>query len=256
MLKIGLVQFRLVPGDRAENKRRIQELVRAFSDRPDWLIFPEMTLTGFFLRQDQPEPAAEDEAFFGRLARERNCWVTFGTTEERQNVAITLDRQATRVATYRKIHLFSLSGEERHHLPGKQPVSFSLRGMKVTPAICYDLRFPLLFYQQARTTDLFVILAHWPLSRIDHWEILLKARAVENLSYVIGVNHTGDSPDGKGGGHSLVVTPEGQVLLDAGQAEGIFTAVVAKEVVAQTRKRWPFLKDRKPLEGENDSTQN
>ncbi|MCM8768288.1 MAG: carbon-nitrogen family hydrolase [Candidatus Omnitrophica bacterium] len=241
-MKIGLVQWHIVWENPRENQEKIRALVENLPEKLDWLIFPEMTLTGFSLKKRNKEDSGDE--FFSSLAKANNCWVTYGKVEARYNVCVTLNRAGKQVASYCKRHLFSLLGENRYHLAGKKLVSFLLDGFRVSPAICYDLRFPAQFFQQGEKTDIFLIIAHWPLARIDHWLTLLKARAIENLCYVVGVNPMGMSPQGQAGGHSLVVDPEGKIVMDASRKEGIFITTIDKELVWETRKKWPFLKDR------------
>jgi len=244
-MKLGLVQLEITWEDRASNQKLIRSFLSSTTRTVDWLIFPEMTLTGFSLRQTLPEKSDQDEDFFACLAREKNCWVTFGTVEKQQNVSLTLNRLGKRVGRYAKRHLFSMQGEDKVHLAGDSSLTFCLEDFQVTPAICYDLRFPSLFWERATITDVFVIIACWPLSRIDHWLTLLKARAIENLSYVVGVNSTGSSPSGLLGGHSLVVNPRGEVVVSSNQEKGVFVCELKKELVIETRKEWCFLHDRK-----------
>jgi predicted amidohydrolase len=150
-----------------------------------------------------------------------------------------------RVERYAKRHLFSLGHEDRYYAPGDDALTLDLDGVRVSPAICYDLRFGDQFWTQGPSTDCFVIVANWPAVRQAHWRALLVARAIENQAWVVGVNRVG--PDGGGYAHaggSCVVDPLGQVVVDAGDTEGVVVADVDPHQVADVRLRFPFLADR------------
>lgn len=119
-------------------------------------------------------------------------------------------------------------------------------GVRVTPLVCYDLRFPEPFRVAAADTDLFVLVANWPELRREHWRTLLRARAIENQAYVVGVNRVGDGNNLHYTGDSAAVGPLGETLVEGGDQEGVFLASVDPEVVAKLRGRFPALNDRRP----------
>ncbi len=126
-------------------------------------------------------------------------------------------------------------------------VTWTIEGVRVTPLVCYDLRFPEPFRLAADDTDLFAVVANWPERRRAHWRLLLQARAVENLCYVAGVNRVG--VDGKGNRHmgdSSVTSPWGETLVSAAETETVLIADVDPAVVADARAKFPALKDRRP----------
>ena len=156
-----------------------------------------------------------------------------------------MDRSGRLVSEYSKIHLYSFGNEHKEFKAGCKQTTFPLEGLAVTPMVCFDLRFPYLFWHLAPKTDLYVVIAGWPMRRAEHWMTLLRARAVENQAYVIGVNRIGKEPSGlEYSGNSMVFDPLGKVALDCRSEEGVFTAELKKELVDTTRKRFPFFNDR------------
>ena len=146
---------------------------------------------------------------------------------------------------YDKIHPFSYSGEQEHYAAGSRRVTFTVEGVRVTPFVCYDLRFADEFWAEAPGTDCYVVVANWPAARRAHWQALLVARAIENQAYVVGVNRVGEGGGLPYAGDSRIVDPLGEVLAAAAVGETILLAEVDPAVVAETRKRYPFLRDRR-----------
>ncbi|MCX5797042.1 MAG: carbon-nitrogen family hydrolase [Elusimicrobia bacterium] len=249
-MKIALCQLDMAWEDKAATKRRILSLMSDCppKDRIGWVVFPEMTLTGFSMDAAKTALDEADLAFFAELARTRRACVSFGGVQGGCNNLITLDASGQVISTYSKTHLFSMGKEDASYRPGARPERFDLDGLSVVPAVCYDLRFPYLFWNQAARADVFVVIACWPARRAEHWMRLLQARAIENQCYVVGVNRTGRDPLLEYSGNSMIFDPMGEVVLDCRQGEGLFVAAadVDKTLVAQTRTRLPFFKDRRP----------
>lgn len=242
-MKVGLAQFDIAWENPEQNKVRLRSLC-AGAD-VDWLVLPEMALTGFSMNRAASELKPGDLEFCADLAREHRCAVTVGGVVEGRNCAVTFSADGRQVSQYAKTHLFSYSGEHKHYEPGISTTSLSIAGMRVMPAICYDLRFADMFWAQGPVTDVFVVIANWPASRREHWITLLRARAVENQAFVIGVNRIGRDPNVAYAGDSQVVDPFGEILVDAGAREGIFVAELSTERLAEVRAKFPFLADRK-----------
>lgn len=152
---------------------------------------------------------------------------------------------------YAKIHPFSYSGEHEHYSPGRDFCTIEIDGVRVTFFVCYDLRFADEFWATGPETDLFVVVANWPASRRSHWQALLRARAIENQTYVLGVNRVGRSgrPESKRGldyaGDSMLIDPLGEALATASGAETIIVGAVNPDHVAAIRAEFPFLADRR-----------
>lgn len=246
-MKIALCQLDMAWEDKEANKKKISSMVEAFPGikNTDWLIFPEMTLSGFTMNSEKSALSAADTEFFSSLARRYSVNVSFGGVLDGLNKLITMNRAGEIVSAYSKIHLFSYAGENREYKAGERQESFSLEGLNVVPAVCFDLRFSYLFWNAAEKTDMFVVIADWPAKRAEHWISLLKARAIENQCYVAGVNRVGAEGKVEYCGNSMIFDPMGRVVLDCGSKEGIFAAEATKELVRETRARYPFLKERK-----------
>jgi predicted amidohydrolase len=248
-MKIALCQLDMAWEDKAATKRRILSLMSDCSpqERIDWVVFPEMTLTGFSMDAAKTTLDEADLSFFAELARSRRACVSFGGVQAGCNNLITLDASGQVISAYSKTHLFSIGKEDSSYRPGAKPDRFILNDLSVVPAVCYDLRFPYLFWNQAANADLFVVIACWPAQRAEHWMRLLQARAIENQCYVVGVNRAGQDPTLSYSGNSMIFDPMGKVVLDCRQEEGLFVSAVAvdKALVAQTRARLPFLRDRR-----------
>ncbi|HNW44777.1 MAG TPA: nitrilase-related carbon-nitrogen hydrolase [Elusimicrobiales bacterium] len=248
-MKIALCQYDIKWEDKEANKRTISSLLSRCkcAKEIDWLVFSEMTLSGFTMNTAVSELTDEDHAFFAGLAAENNINISYGGVEKGYNNLITLDRKGNKVNTYSKIHLYAFGGEDKHYNPGQKQEVFELEGLRVMPAVCFDLRFPYLFWNKAKDVDVYVVIAAWPMRRAEQWMTLLRARAVENQAYCIGVDRLG--PEGKieYSGNSMCYDPLGKVVLDCGTAEGIFIAEAPldKALVAKSRERFPFIGERK-----------
>ena len=248
-MKIAICQYDIKWEDKEANKKKISDLVLKCKCAKDfdWQIFSEMTLSGFTMNTAVSELNDEDRAFFSGLAAENRINISYGGVEKGYNKLITLDRNGNRVNEYSKIHLYAFGGEDKHYNPASEQCVFELEGLRVMPAICFDLRFPYLFWNKAKEADLYVVIAAWPMRRAEQWTTLLRARAVENQAYCVGVDRIGLEGKVEYSGNSMCFDPLGKVVLDCGTAEGVFVSEVPveKELVAKTRERFPFLGERK-----------
>ncbi|MFA6317474.1 MAG: nitrilase-related carbon-nitrogen hydrolase [Elusimicrobiota bacterium] len=246
-MKIGICQLAPCFERKEATKSRIARLLNKVprGRKPDWLIFPEMTLSSFSMDPEAATINTEDIGFFSRIARERKAFVSFGGVMDRRNLFITLDRSGRKVSSYAKNHLFTRLDEQKSYLPGSRTETFRLDGVRISPTVCFDLRFAYLYWRLGPKTDVFVDIACWPTRRRDHWLTLLRARAIENLCFTVGVNRTGRDPDFGYCGRSVIFDPMGNLVLDCGSREGVFFADIDPAAVAATRKKLPFLKDRK-----------
>jgi omega-amidase len=145
---------------------------------------------------------------------------------------------------YDKIHPFSYGREDHHYAPGRGSITVDVNGVRVTPFVCYDLRFADVFWAKAAATDLYAVVANWPAARQDHWDTLLRARAIENQAYVLGVNRVGSGGGLDYAGGSLLVDPFGEVVATGGATEGMITGQVDLGRLAEIRATYPFLADR------------
>ena len=146
---------------------------------------------------------------------------------------------------YAKKHLFSFAGEDKYYAAGTSSLTLQIGDIRISFFVCFDLRFAPEFWNLADETDLFVIVANWPEERCSHWKYLLRARAIENQSYVLGVNRVGDGNGISYSGDSCLIDPLGENVVEASpNLPSIILGEIDKQVVVDTRHRFPFLNDR------------
>ncbi|MDN5067876.1 nitrilase-related carbon-nitrogen hydrolase [Aliarcobacter butzleri] len=191
-----------------ENKNLNLELckkyiLKASSENSDLMIFPEMTLTGFsnnisLIAEDFEK--SETIKQFSNLGKEFNISIIFGLViednEKALNKCLFIDNFGNVVSDYSKIHPFSFSGEDKYFNAGNKLSVVEFKNFKIGLTICYDLRFPELYSSLSKDCDLIINIANWPSKRVDHWNTILKARAIENQIFVAGVNRTGIDGNG------------------------------------------------------------
>jgi len=225
---------------------------RASEEKCDIVVFPEMFNTGFSMNAGTmaEEENGETSVLLSGLAREYGLNLIAGLAMKRadesrgRNCALAYDRSGRLLASYSKRYPFSFAGEDRHYTAGTDTVLFSVDDMPSSVFICYDLRFPEVFRSVARDVHAIFVIANWPFSRVDHWETLLRARAIENQCFVIGVNRTGS--DGNyitypGASHTY--DPMGNDLSPARIQDEVLTVEFDPREVLRVRERFPFLKD-------------
>ena len=247
---IGLVQFDPVWENKEKNMDRIRNLIKEMSTTPDLLIFPELTLTGFTMRSRSfAEPFdGRTTDFFIQVAIDSGAGVVYGMIEKNgdgfYNSAVFIDKQGGQTGCYRKIHPFSFTGEDRFYEPGSEPVIVSFMDYTFGLTICYDLRFPELFrYYGKQRCDSIISIANWPVQRIEHWNTLLPARAIENLCFIIACNRVGDDKSNHYPGSSSIFSPAGKTLLTAGEKEQICLMDIDLNQTGVIRSEFPFLND-------------
>lgn len=249
-MKIGLVQYSPVWEDKEANKQNLNSLLQNTVNDIDLLIFPEMTLTGFTMRSEKFAEAIEGESFnyFSSLAKKLNCSVIAGIIVNQSgkyfNTLIHIENNGKLKNHYHKIHPFSFSNEDKHFSAGDKTIVTKVNGWKTGLSICYDLRFPELYRQYGRNrAHLIINIANWPDTRIDHWRTLLKARAIENQCYVVGVNRVGDELRLHYNGYSSIYDPMGRTVVSVENMERVIFAEIEMKLVNETRKKLPFLDD-------------
>lgn len=248
-MKIGLLQYDIKWEDKKANKEKILSIIEnsPHENNIDWLIFSEMTLSGFTMNTSVSELDDSDREFFSNLAKKYSMNISFGGVEKGYNKLITLNRKGERINEYSKIHLYAFGEEDKYYKSGNKTEVFELEGLKIMPAICFDLRFPYLFWNMASKVDAYVVIAAWPMKRAEHWMTLLRARAVENQAYCFGVDRLGFEGKIEYSGNSMGFDPLGKVVIDAKSDEVIAVNEVdiTPELVKKTRERFPFIKERK-----------
>jgi omega-amidase len=247
-LSIALIQASLVWENPKKNLDRFFEKLESLYGKTDLVILPEMFTTGFSMK---PEGLAcdsgildylKDHAVKGDFAIYGSVMFQEGNQYVNRGIFMRPDGSS---AIYDKRHAFTLAGEHKVYHRGKQPVIAEYLGWKFNLQICYDLRFPV-FARNTEDYDVVIYVANWPVPRINAWDALLKARAIENMSYCIGVNRVGT--DGTGmtyNGHSQVYHVLGQELLaHPWETEGIQTVEIHKSEIDTYRSKLRFLEDR------------
>jgi omega-amidase len=160
------------------------------------------------------------------------------------NVAALFDPSGRLHATYAKQRVFTFAGEHESYMPGDAPVVVDIHGVRISPFICFDLRFPELFRAVATEVDAIVLIANWPAERRAHWDVLVRARAIENQCYLIAVNRTGDGGGVHYDGGSAAYGPWGELLPNSSRAQdGPLIVSIDIQRVREVRARYPFLND-------------
>ncbi len=254
-LKIGLVQFEIALGQPEENIRRLRSHLREAKLGMGLALLPELWSTGYDLER-APELACEKDAGIfdemSQMAREFGLFLCGSVLEAAGgryfNTQVLCAPNGAKLGFYRKIHLFGLMDEPKFLSPGTQPLTVDLPWGNIGMSICYDLRFPELFRTYAlQGSQLILMSAEWPHPRSAHWRTLLIARAIENQSFVAACNTVGAGNGNVFCGHSMIVNPWGDVLVEADESEGVFATEIDLHDVNEIRKRFPFLADTQTL---------
>ena len=217
----------------------------------DVVVLPEMATTGFTMDTAQAVAIDSPEVdALRRIARESSIWLIAGVALRDEhdpthavNGSLAVDPQGEVVAIHRKQRLFAYGDEDQYYQPGTDATTFAIGGVRLGMFICYELRFPELFAPVAPDVDAMIVIANWPRSRQHHWDVLLRARAIENQCYVIGVNRTGVANGLAYSGGSAAFDPWGD-WVTASHANGTRIAALDAQRVADVRAAYPFLKDR------------
>lgn len=231
----------------------LAEKILSIKEQTQLVVLPEMFSTGFSMKPEELAETMEGETiqWMKRLSSQKKIILTGSViikdSDKYFNRLIWMLPNG-QYGFYDKRHCFAFAGEDKHYTAGAKRLIASVNGWKVNLQVCYDLRFPVWARQQQQPDeaeyDLLVYVANWPERRIHAWKTLLKARAIENQCYVIGVNRVGD--DGNAihySGESMVVDPLGEVLYTKKDEEDIFTITVDKEHLQSIREKFPFLRD-------------
>ncbi len=238
-----------------EKKRNVGKMERAIRDAKlnnvSVLVLPEMFSTGFSMGpQSLGEEINKSDtlARVSELAKQNSITIVGSIIEKRKNhfynTGFVIDKNGALISTYSKIHLFPLSKENENYCAGKSIETFELEGVTCALAICYDLRFPELFRElMKRDVQVIFVPANWPESRKDHWLTLLRARAIENQFFVVGVNRVGKDPLANYGGNSIVLDPWGDIVARAKtNSEELIVADIDLGKLKTIRETYPFLK--------------
>jgi len=252
-VKIAVVQHDIVWEDKDANFARLApQIAGAAATGARVALLTETFSTGFSMNVALTgEPVGGPSSqFLAAQAAEHGMWVGGScpeVTEGEQlpsNTFVLAAPDGT-VHRYRKIHPFTYGGEEKSFRAGGEFVTLDLEGLRVSLFVCYDLRFADEWWQLARTTDAYFVVANWPEARRAHWQALLPARAIENQAYVVACNRVGSGGGLDYAGDSRIVDPLGEVIASAARTEATIVAEVTPEHVAAVRDRFRFLQDRR-----------
>ncbi|TXK73359.1 amidohydrolase [Mesonia sp. HuA40] len=248
-LHVSFIQTQLFWEDPQKNRTHFEAKLANLAST-DLVVLPEMFSTGFSMH---PEPLAEPTngpslQWMQKMATQYQFALCGSLiVQEKQKYYNRLyfvypDGQYTH---YNKKHLFSLAGEQHKYSPGKALNIITYKGWRICPLICYDLRFPVWSRNQDEAYDLLLYVANWPARRTYAWDQLLKARAIENMSYVVGVNRIGqDANENQYLGHSIICDMLGQALTPEKLEKDISQGVLlSKEALQKVRKKLGFLRD-------------
>ena len=248
-MKIALIQTSLVWENPLENRSHLAQKINGFLEDVDLIILPEMFSTGFTMNPSAVAETMQGEtvSWLQHLAKAKNCAITGSLIIEENgkyyNRLVFVFPNGD-LKSYDKKHLFTMAGEDKVYTAGINKLIVDYKGFKICPLVCYDLRFPV-FSRNTEDYDLLIYVANWPKPRVNAWDILLKARAVENMCYTIGVNRTGtDGNDHEYVGHSQVVDFLGNYLIESQETEGVFMVELDKEKLIETRSKLAFLDDK------------
>ncbi len=253
-LKITLFQCYLFWEKTDKNLQNIALKLSAIREKTDLIILPEMFNTGFTMNAAElGEPMnGKTMQWMNKIATQYDCVVTgsliISEKGKYYNRLIWM-RPDGSYECYDKRHLFALGKEHQTYTPGKKKLIVELKGWKICPMICYDLRFPVWMRNVDEAYDLLLIVANWPERRALHWRTLIPARAVENQSYIVAVNRVGhDGNDVYHSGDSTCIDPMGNVVYYKRDEEDLYTFSINAEELVKTRRAFPFLKDEDKFE--------
>jgi predicted amidohydrolase len=253
-VRVAAIQHDIVWEDPSANFARLApRIAEAAREGARLAVLTEMYSTGFSMHTERTaEPIDGPSArFLVDQARDHGLWVCASVPElqpgdDRPANTLVLAAPDGVVHRYRKIHPFTYGGEPEKYAAGDELVTVEVEGVRCSLFVCYDLRFADEFWQLASVTDCYVVVANWPAARRAHWRTLLRARAIENQAYVVGVNRVGEGGKLEYAGDSAIIGPFGEELADSTEAtEAILFADVDPDHVAAIRTRYPFLPDRR-----------
>lgn len=246
-MKITLIQTDLLWNDPAGNRARFEQKI-AEAGSADLIVLPEMFSTGFCT---QPRLAAEPLGgetlpWMKRIAQKTDCALAGSVAVEENGHYFNrfyFVKPDGSVSQYDKRHLFTYGGEHKEFTAGDKRVIVEYKGWRILLQICYDLRFPV-WSRNRNDYDLALYTANWPTPRVDAWSALLRARAIENLCYVAGINRTGTDPNCSYCGKSALLDFKGQTLADVEPGkEALLSAELDADALRDFRKNFPALQD-------------
>ncbi len=252
---ISIIQFDIVYENSNKNRKRVKELIRqSLVHNPDLIILPETWTTGF--KKEifyNPDKYAEIESgksitMLRKIAARYSVCLAAGSIIEKDNnkyynTVFLIGREGEIIGKYRKMHLFSVEDEDKGLKRGTKNIVFKTEFGKLALMTCYDIRFPELARSYAlQGVEGIIVVANFPEPRLNHWRILLQARAIENQLYIVACNRTGKGYFG----HSMIIDPWGNIIVEGNEEDLIINGKVNFKQLQEVRKKIPIYKDRQP----------
>lgn len=252
-IRITLIQKSLAWEDVPANLHAFENIINGLSGDSDLVVLPEMFNTGFSmnpskLREEMNGPTIQWMANMASAKQAVVCGSLIIEEGQKYYNRLIWMRPNGSFDIYDKRHLFAKGGEDKEFTRGTEKLLVDLNGWVFCPQVCYDLRFPV-WNRNTDNYDVYLTVANWPEIRSEAWTILLRARAIENQAYAIGLNRVGT--DGNGiyhSGNSIVADPMGKVIFETTHDERVETIILSYNAITEVRKHLPYLKDADKLE--------
>jgi len=232
-MRVALCQMNIAYGEPHKN---LEKMLRMMEVPADLYVFPELSLTGY---AGEKLDVNTEDARRELLATGKT--LIYGDIRNSHNVAVAVET-GKEVGVYRKVHLFSHGGENEFFKSGERYERFQMEDMSILPLICYDLRFPVGIYENSADVHMIVVIANWPMERIEHWLTLLRARSIENQRFVIGVNRVGRTR-WIYGGCSCAYDPWGRALNTPHHHEDVILVEVNLEAIEEIKTQFDTRRD-------------
>ncbi|MFD2892077.1 nitrilase family protein [Flavobacterium chuncheonense] len=248
-MKLAILQTDLTWENPIYNRLTIESKVLSCAKKFDLLVLPEMFTSGFTMHPERVAETMEGETiqWLKGLAKAKKIAITGSLVIQEEGVfynRLVFVTPKGEITTYDKRHLFTLAGEEQVYAGGNEKVIITYKDWKICPQICYDLRFPV-FARNVEGYDLLVYVANWPKVRVKAWDALIKARAIENMCYTVGVNRIGKDANGHEYiGHSQVIDELGNEMIAPFEEDDIQVITLNKKKMQESRNKFNFLNDR------------
>ncbi|KFN03459.1 carbon-nitrogen hydrolase family protein [Bacillus clarus] len=255
-MKITCIQMNIAFGNVKQNienaRKKIEE---AMKGKPDVIVLPELWTTGYDLTrlsEIADRDGIETKEMLKEWSQQYGVNIVGGSIAKQTKQGVTntmyvVNREGTLLNEYSKVHLFQLMDEHKYLIAGDGTSEFMLDNVECAGTICYDIRFPeWMRVHTAKGAKVLFVVAEWPLARLAHWRLLLQARAIENQCYVVACNRVGEDPNNVFAGHSLIVDPWGEIVVEANEEEAILYAELKLDKIQEVRKGIPVFVDRRP----------
>ncbi len=248
-LRLTIIQSDIIWHSASDNIAMIESLIRGLKGGSDLILLPEMFSTGFTMNTEKFAEDMDGETVSAMREWSRGLNVHAAGSLIIKEKGMFFNRVVVTspdgsAFVYDKRHLFRMGGEDKKYTSGKETLTVDIKGWRVRPFICYDLRFPVWSRNTSDRYDLAFYCANWPAVRMSHWDTLLRARAIENQCYVAGINRTGI--DGSGieyNGGSCVIGFRGEEIFSAGTEPSVKTVEIEYDPLAGYRKEFPAWMD-------------